>query len=151
MVRNFPPEGPCIFWAPEKHQKSCALISKIQRFNGGSYGPGISDPVDTKYVFFNLSITKSKMGMRQRWPCSCLPLSLLQWTYLSGRRSHRDSIHQVTKTSQALLNMLTNHTSCMTQLCVIDSPVVHSLFLILVVNGEYHIFTMFCQGLNDME
>ena len=93
MVQNFPPEGPCVFWAPEKHQKSCALISKIQRFNSGSYGPRISNPVDTKYVFFNLSITKSKTGMRQRWPCSCLPLNLLQWTYLSGRRNHRDSIH----------------------------------------------------------
>lgn len=69
----------------------------------------------------------------------------------SGRRNHRDSIHQVTKTLQALLNMLTNHTSGMTQLCVIDSPVVYSLFLILVVNGEYHIFTMFGQGLPDME
>lgn len=53
---NFPPEVPSVFWAPEKHQKSFSLISKIEKFNGGLYGPILFDLVDTKYVFFNLSI-----------------------------------------------------------------------------------------------
>lgn len=134
-----------VFSEPQKSIKRVfLLISKIQKFNSGSYGPIISDLVDTKYVFFNLSTTeqnRDEATMALFVPPLDFSSADLFIRKEKQQRFHTSSNKDITGFAEYAYE---SHFWYKTALH-------HCPLLILVANEGYRIFTMFGHGWQTLQ